>query len=184
MLTLRCPNENWDKTPNSAFYSLGWPLNPSKIGARDDFLQNSWLWLRKPKCGENHVLRIISRLRSDPILPIAPIIELIFASSLHFIWIKSVRYNGRYLEKCYLESKENKHKNPCSLPNGHVDSPHWVRRTCMKAWMSSNFGKFATELLSLIDVRIEFLFNILKTNRPIKTKFCKYIISTRSTLVL
>ena len=46
----------------------------------------------------------------------------------------------------------------------------------MKAWMSSNFGKFATELLPLIDVRIEFLFNILKTNRPIKTKFCKYII--------
>ena len=37
----------------------------------------------------------------------------------------------------------------------------------MKAWMSSNFGKFATELLPLIDVRIEFLFNILKTNRPI-----------------
>ena len=42
----------------------------------------------------------------------------------------------------------------------------------MKAWMSSNFGKFATELLPLIDVRIEFLLNILKTNRPIKTKFC------------
>ena len=40
----------------------------------------------------------------------------------------------------------------------------------MKAWMSSNFGKFATELLPLIDVRIEFLFNIFKTNRPIKTK--------------
>ena len=46
----------------------------------------------------------------------------------------------------------------------------------MKAWMSSNFGKFATELLPLIEARIEFLFNILKTNRPIKTKFCKYII--------
>ena len=46
----------------------------------------------------------------------------------------------------------------------------------MKAWMSSNFGKFETELLPLIDVRIEFLFNILKTNRPIKTKFCKHII--------
>ena len=46
----------------------------------------------------------------------------------------------------------------------------------MKAWMSSNFGKFATELLPLIDVRIEFLFNILETNRPIKTKFCKHII--------
>ena len=41
----------------------------------------------------------------------------------------------------------------------------------MKAWMSSNFGKFATELLPLIDVRIEFLLNIF-----IKTKFCKHII--------
>ena len=46
----------------------------------------------------------------------------------------------------------------------------------MKAWMSSNLGKFATEFLPLIDVRIEFLLNILKTNRPIKTKFCKHII--------
>ena len=34
----------------------------------------------------------------------------------------------------------------------------------MKAWMSSNFGKFATDLLPLIDFRIEFLFNILKTD--------------------
>ena len=46
----------------------------------------------------------------------------------------------------------------------------------MKAWMSSNFGKFAIELLPLIDFRIEFLLNILKTNRPIKTKFCIHII--------
>ena len=46
----------------------------------------------------------------------------------------------------------------------------------MKAWMSSNFSKFATELLPLIDVRIEFLLNILKTNRQIKTKFCLNII--------
>ena len=46
----------------------------------------------------------------------------------------------------------------------------------MKAWMSSNFGKFATELRPLIDVRIEFLLNILKTNRPTKTKFCIHII--------
>ena len=46
----------------------------------------------------------------------------------------------------------------------------------MKAWMSSNFGKFATELPLLIYVRIEFLLNILKTNRPIKTKFCIRII--------
>ena len=38
------------------------------------------------------------------------------------------------------------------------------------------FRQFATELLPLIDIRIEFLFNILKTNRPIKTKFCKHII--------
>ena len=46
----------------------------------------------------------------------------------------------------------------------------------MKACISSNFGKFATELLPLIDVRIEFLLNILKTYRPIKTKFCMHII--------
>ena len=46
----------------------------------------------------------------------------------------------------------------------------------MKAWMSSNFGKFATKLRPLIDVRIKFLLNILKTYRPIKTKFCIHII--------
>ena len=40
----------------------------------------------------------------------------------------------------------------------------------MKAWMSSNCGKFAVELRHLINVRNEFLLNILKTNRPIKTK--------------
>ena len=31
-------------------------------------------------------------------------------------------------------------------------------------------------ILPLIDVKIEFLFNIFKMNRPIKTKFCKHII--------
>ena len=46
----------------------------------------------------------------------------------------------------------------------------------MKAWMSSNFGKFAIDLRPLINVRIEFLLNIVKTNRPIKTKFCIQII--------
>ena len=46
----------------------------------------------------------------------------------------------------------------------------------MKAWMSSNFGKFATELRPLIDVKIKFLLNILKKNRLIKTKFCIHII--------
>ena len=46
----------------------------------------------------------------------------------------------------------------------------------MKAWMSSNFGKFETELLPLVNVRIGFLLNILKMNRPIKTKFCIHII--------
>ena len=54
----------------------------------------------------------------------------------------------------------------------------------MKAWMSSNFGKFAADLLPLIDVRILFLLNILKTNRPIKTKFRYTLSLTRSTLVL
>ena len=48
--------------------------------------------------------------------------------------------------------------------------------------MSSNFGKFATELRPLIDVRIKFLLNILKTNRPIKTKFYTLLL-TRSTLL-
>ena len=46
----------------------------------------------------------------------------------------------------------------------------------MKAWVSSNFGKFAIELRPLINVRIEFLLNVLKTNIPIKTKFCIRII--------
>ena len=50
----------------------------------------------------------------------------------------------------------------------------------MKAWMSSNFGKFETELLPLINVRIEFLLNILKTNRP---NFVYILSLTRSTLV-
>ena len=46
----------------------------------------------------------------------------------------------------------------------------------MKAWICSNFSKFATELRPLIDVRIKFLLNILKMNRPIKTKFYIHII--------
>ena len=59
-----------------------------------------------------------------------------------------------------------------------------VTRTCLKAWMSSNFGKFATELRPLIDVRIKFLLNILKTNRPIKTKFCIHIIIDKIYVVI
>ena len=59
-----------------------------------------------------------------------------------------------------------------------------VTRTCMKAWMSSNFCKFATELRPLIDVRIKFLLNILKTNRPIKTKFCIHIIIDKIYVVI
>ena len=46
----------------------------------------------------------------------------------------------------------------------------------MKAWVSSNFGKFSIELRPLINVRIEVLLNISKINRPIKTKFCMHII--------
>ena len=38
------------------------------------------------------------------------------------------------------------------------------------------FRQIATELRPLTDVRIWFLLNILKTNRPIKTKFCIHII--------
>ena len=59
-----------------------------------------------------------------------------------------------------------------------------VTRTCMKAWMSSNFGKFATELRPLTDVRIKFLLNILKTNRPIMTKFCIHIIIDKIYVVI
>ena len=54
----------------------------------------------------------------------------------------------------------------------------------MKGWMSSKFGKFATELRPLIDVRIKFLLNILKTNRPIKTKFCIHIIIDKIYVVI
>ena len=54
----------------------------------------------------------------------------------------------------------------------------------MKAWMSSNFGKFATELRPLIDVRIKVLLNILKTNRSIKTKFCIQIIIDKIYVVI
>ena len=54
----------------------------------------------------------------------------------------------------------------------------------MKAWMSSNFGKFATELWPLSDVRIKFLLNILKTNRPIKTKSCIHIIIDKIYVVI
>ena len=54
----------------------------------------------------------------------------------------------------------------------------------MKAWMSLNFGKFATELLPLIDVRIKFLLHISKTNRPIKTKFCIHIIIDKIYVVI
>ena len=56
--------------------------------------------------------------------------------------------------------------------------------SCMKALMSSNFGKFATELRPLIDVRIKYLLNILKTNRPIKTKFCIHIIIDKIYVVI
>ena len=38
------------------------------------------------------------------------------------------------------------------------------------------FWPIATELLPLIDIRIEFLLSILKMNRLIETKFCIHII--------
>ena len=53
-----------------------------------------------------------------------------------------------------------------------------------EAWMGSNFGKFATELRPLTDVRIKFLPNILKTKRPIKTKVCIHIIIDKIYVVI
>ena len=53
----------------------------------------------------------------------------------------------------------------------------------MKAWMSSNFGKFETELLPLINVRIEFLLNILKHIDRLRPNFVYTLSLTRSTLV-
>ena len=38
--------------------------------------------------------------------------------------------------------------------------------------------------VTLIDVRIKFLLNILKTNRPIKTKFCIHIIIDKIYVVI
>ena len=38
------------------------------------------------------------------------------------------------------------------------------------------FRQICNRVTPLIDVRIKFLLNILKTNRPIKTKFCIHII--------
>ena len=54
----------------------------------------------------------------------------------------------------------------------------------MKAWVSLNFGKFATELRPLIDVRIKVLLNILKMKRLIKTKFCIHIIIDKIYVVI
>ena len=43
--------------------------------------------------------------------------------------------------------------------------------------MHESFDEFEfQQIRPLIDVRIEFLLNILKRYRPIKTKFCKHII--------
>ena len=53
----------------------------------------------------------------------------------------------------------------------------------MKAWMSSNFGKFATELLPLIDVRIECSISWKRIDR-LRSNFVNTLSSTRSTLVL
>ena len=59
-----------------------------------------------------------------------------------------------------------------------------IMSTCMKAWMSSNFCKFATAFRPLIFVRIKFLLNILKTNGPIKTKFFIQIIIDKIYIVI
>ena len=54
-----------------------------------------------------------------------------------------------------------------------------VTRTTIKSWTTSKFYQirpWTAELRPLIDVRIEFLLNISKTNRPIETKYCIHII--------
>ena len=53
----------------------------------------------------------------------------------------------------------------------------------MKAWMSPNFGKFATELRPLIDVRIKFLLNILKRIDRLRPNFVYTLSLTRSTVL-
>ena len=53
----------------------------------------------------------------------------------------------------------------------------------MKAWMNSNFAKFATELRPLIDVRIEFFVQYLKRLDRLRPNFVNTLSSTRSTLV-
>ena len=58
-----------------------------------------------------------------------------------------------------------------------------VTRTCMKGCMSSNFGKFATELRPLIDVRIKFLLNILKRIDRLRPNFVYTLSLTRSMLL-
>ena len=46
------------------------------------------------------------------------------------------------------------------------------------------FRQICTELRPLIGVRIKFLLNILKTNGPIKTKFCIHIIIDKIYVVI
>ena len=46
------------------------------------------------------------------------------------------------------------------------------------------FRQICNELRPLIDVRIKFLLNILKTNRPIKIKFCTHIIIDKIYVVI
>ena len=65
-----------------------------------------------------------------------------------------------FIIDCYLRGVSNKH---CLLSlffifavnkDMHESSFLQLTRTCMKAWMSLDFSKFATELRPLIDVRI------------------------------
>ena len=49
----------------------------------------------------------------------------------------------------------------------------------MKAWISSNFGKFATGLLPLIDVRIEFFSISLKRIDRLRPNFVNTLSLTK-----
>ena len=50
--------------------------------------------------------------------------------------------------------------------------------------VNCHLRKFVTDLRPLIDIRIQFLFNILKTNRLIETNFVYTLALTRSKLGL
>ena len=89
-------------------------LSPSKIGAREIFVGICGYDLRSPNARKKLFLNDLENQIRPKILYNTPLKSLIWvSSSLHFIWIKSVRYNGRYVEKSWIELRENCKQNSC-----------------------------------------------------------------------